>query len=280
MGGGGMAGMLGQMVLSFLDKGNIAEGLSDAKDKFGGLDKAGGGMFEIALGMGKKILDGVMPDFLMKKKEENPFNMADFAGAFGSGGTQQWAPLAAMALQMAGISASQLPRFLALMAAESGGNPMAINNYDSNAAMGQASRGLMQVIPSTFAAYHVPGTSNNIFDPLANMAAAANYIKHVYGGNVPGSPYAMGTNNASRGWHLVGENGPEMRYFRGGERVANARKTYGELGKANHGGGCVFEKGAFQIDARGATVEAVREMETNLLPKLRLAVQAGTGKKG
>lgn len=273
----GLGGLLPKLVLSFLDKGNIAEGLADAKNKFGKLDKAGGGMFEIALGMGKKILDSVMPDFLLKKKEEA--GPVDFGGVFGSGGTSQWAGLAAQALAMAGLSASQLPKFLALMAAESGGNPMAINTYDSNAMAGNASRGLMQVIPTTFQAYHVPGTSNNIFDPLANMAAAANYIKHVYGGNVPGSPYAMGTNNATRGWHLVGENGPEMRYFRGGERVANARKTYGELRRHSDGGGCVFEKGAFQIDARGATVEAVREMETNLLPKLRLAVQAGTGKR-
>jgi phage-related protein len=274
----GLGGLLPQLVLSFLDKGNIAEGLSDAKNKFGKLDKAGGGMFDIALGFGKKILESIMPDFLLKKKEEA--GPVDFAGLGGGGGVSQWAGLAAQALMMAGLSSSQLPRFLALMQAESGGNPMAINTYDSNAMAGNASRGLMQVIPTTFAAYHVPGTSNNIFDPLANMAAAANYIKHVYGGQVPGSPYAMGTNNAQRGWHLVGENGPEMRYFRGGERVANARKTYGELSRSGGGDRVVFEKGAFQIDARGATVEAVREMEHNLLPKLRQAVQAGVGKKG
>lgn len=278
----GLGGMLGQMVLSFLDKGNIAEGLSDAKEKFGGLGKAGGGMFEIALGMGKKILEGVMPDFLLKKKAEAPaFNPADFAGAFGGGGTAQWAGLAATALAMAGLSASQLPKFLALMAAESGGNPLAVNNYDSNAKAGTPSKGLMQVIDPTFSAYHVAGTSSNIFDPLANMAAAANYIKHVYGGNVPGSPYRLGTNNARRGWHLVGENGPEMRWFSGGERVADARDTARRMARREHhgGGGCYFAEGAFQIDARGATVEAVREMETNLLPKLRMAVKAGTGTK-
>lgn len=274
----GLGGMLGQMVLSFLDAANIAEGLSDAKDKFGAWGKIGGGMGDIALGFGKKILESVMPDFLLKKKEEA--GPLDFGGLMGGGGgVQQWAGLAAMAIQLGGLSSSQLPAFLALMQAESGGNPGAINLYDSNAMMGQASRGLMQVIPSTFAAYHVAGTSNNILDPLANMAAAANYIRHVYGGQVPGSPYAMGTNHASRGWHLVGENGPEMRYFRGGERVANARTTQRELRRHGGGGGCVFEKGAFQIDARGASVEAVREMENNLVPKLRLAVQAGVGKR-
>jgi nucleoid-associated protein YgaU len=148
----------------------------------------------------------------------------------GGSGVQRWAALAAKALQMAGLSAGQLGKFLALMQAESGGNPNAINNTDSNAKAGIASRGLMQVIPPTFATYHVAGTSNNIFDPLANMAAAANYIKHVYGGNVPGSPYKNGTNHATKGMHLVGEEGPEMVWFNGGEKVWDHRKSRKAVG--------------------------------------------------
>lgn len=37
--------------------------------------------------------------------------------------------------------------------------------------------------------------------------------------------YASGTNYAERGFALVGENGPELVYFRGGERVLNAEET-------------------------------------------------------
>jgi SLT domain-containing protein len=46
----------------------------------------------------------------------------------------------------------------------------------------------MQTIMSTFMAYHQAGTSTNIFDPVANAAAAINYIKSRYGSinNVPG----------------------------------------------------------------------------------------------
>ncbi|MGW3193711.1 lytic transglycosylase domain-containing protein, partial [Streptomyces sp. NPDC001118] len=71
---------------------------------------------------------------------------------------------------------------------ESGGNPNAINLSDSNAAAGDPSRGLMQTIGSTFAAYHAPGTSTNIYDPVANIAAGIRYIESVYHGidNVPG----------------------------------------------------------------------------------------------
>ncbi|MFD8913968.1 transglycosylase SLT domain-containing protein [Streptomyces sp. NPDC059575] len=64
---------------------------------------------------------------------------------------------------------------------ESSGNPRAINNWDINAINGIPSKGLLQVIPPTFATYHVSGTSWNIYDPVANITAAANYAAHRYG---------------------------------------------------------------------------------------------------
>lgn len=64
---------------------------------------------------------------------------------------------------------------------ESSGNPQAINLYDSNAAMGIPSKGLLQVIDPTFNAYHVPGTSTDVWDPVANIVAACNYAAARYG---------------------------------------------------------------------------------------------------
>ncbi|MFF3884623.1 transglycosylase SLT domain-containing protein [Streptomyces sp. NPDC001914] len=64
---------------------------------------------------------------------------------------------------------------------ESSGNPNAINNWDSNAAAGIPSKGLLQVIDPTFQAYHVAGTSSNIYDPVANITAACNYAADKYG---------------------------------------------------------------------------------------------------
>ncbi|MFF1846292.1 transglycosylase SLT domain-containing protein [Streptomyces sp. NPDC058217] len=64
---------------------------------------------------------------------------------------------------------------------ESSGNPNAINNWDSNAAKGIPSKGLLQVIDPTFKTYHVSGTSQNIYDPVANITAACNYAAHRYG---------------------------------------------------------------------------------------------------
>ncbi|MFF3336157.1 transglycosylase SLT domain-containing protein [Streptomyces sp. NPDC002888] len=64
---------------------------------------------------------------------------------------------------------------------ESSGNPKAINNWDINAINGVPSKGLLQVIPPTFTAYHVAGTSWNIYDPVANITAACNYAADRYG---------------------------------------------------------------------------------------------------
>ncbi len=55
---------------------------------------------------------------------------------------------------------------------ESGGNPNAINNWDSNAAAGHPSQGLMQTIPSTFRACVLPSLADRaITDPVANITA-------------------------------------------------------------------------------------------------------------
>jgi hypothetical protein len=64
---------------------------------------------------------------------------------------------------------------------ESSGNPNAINLWDINAKNGIPSKGLLQVINPTFSRYHVPGTSWNIYNPVANITAACNYAADRYG---------------------------------------------------------------------------------------------------
>ncbi|MCX5196487.1 transglycosylase SLT domain-containing protein [Streptomyces sp. NBC_00249] len=64
---------------------------------------------------------------------------------------------------------------------ESSGNPRAINNWDINAQNGIPSKGLLQVIPPTFATYHVKGTKFDLYDPVANIVAACNYAADRYG---------------------------------------------------------------------------------------------------
>ncbi|MFI9237421.1 transglycosylase SLT domain-containing protein [Streptomyces sp. NPDC053079] len=64
---------------------------------------------------------------------------------------------------------------------ESTGNPRAINDWDVNAVNGVPSKGLLQIIDPTFKAYHVEGTSWDIWDPVANITASCNYAADKYG---------------------------------------------------------------------------------------------------
>jgi len=89
----------------------------------------------------------------------------------------------------------------------------------------------VQVIGPTFAAYAGPFRNVGPFEygvsvnRLANMYAGLNYALHTYGSlaalSRPGG-YALGTSSAAPGWAWVGERGPELVRFRGGESVTPA----------------------------------------------------------
>jgi uncharacterized membrane protein len=106
--------------------------------------------------------------------------------------------------QLTGVGPSWTPGLMTLIGRESGGNPNSINTTDINAQRGDPSRGLMQTIGATFSQYHLPGTSWNIYDPVANIAAGIRYIQARYGGignvqqanpNKPPLGYAAGAWN-------------------------------------------------------------------------------------
>ncbi|WP_162786840.1 transglycosylase SLT domain-containing protein, partial [Janibacter anophelis] len=150
------------------------------------------------------------------------------AAAPGSG-VERWRSLVVKALGMVGQPISLANTTLRRMQQESGGNPRAQNNWDINARLGMPSKGLMQVIPPTFAAYAHPDYNRNVFDPLSNILASMRYALSRYGSlasayNRAGG-YARGTQHATPGPHWVGENGPELMWFRGGERVASASRS-------------------------------------------------------
>ena len=63
---------------------------------------------------------------------------------------------------------------------ESAGNPSATNGWDSNAAAGHPSIGLMQTIAPTFNAYALAG-HGNIYNPVDNIIAGVRYAAATYG---------------------------------------------------------------------------------------------------
>ncbi len=103
-----------------------------------------------------------------------------YHGAVG-GGVEQWRGTVLRVLKELHQPASWADTVLRRMNQESGGNPNAINNWDSNAAAGIPSQGLMQTIPPTFSAYAGPYAGRGITDPLANVYAGCNYAIHRYG---------------------------------------------------------------------------------------------------
>ena len=77
------------------------------------------------------------------------------------------------------------------IATESGGNPRADNPNDSNGQGGkQHVTGLLQFLPTTFAAHNITGGSYT--DPMAQIPAALDYVMKKYGVDKNGAPLQIG----------------------------------------------------------------------------------------
>ncbi|WP_328304386.1 transglycosylase SLT domain-containing protein [Actinomycetospora sp. NBC_00405] len=115
------------------------------------------------------------------------------AGAAPTGGPQgqvgDWIREAMAVLQAEGVPVDKMdPDDIAtIIEHESGGDPEATNNWDSNADKGTPSQGLMQTIGPTFDAHKLPG-HGEITDPIDNIIAGVRYAIDRYGSvsQVPG----------------------------------------------------------------------------------------------
>jgi uncharacterized protein YukE len=99
------------------------------------------------------------------------------------GNVDQWIREAIKILQDNGVPVTDadIQKIWTIIQHESGGNPNAINNWDSNAAAGHPSKGLMQCIDSTFNSNKLPG-HDNIYNPVDNIIAGVQYTFKRYGG--------------------------------------------------------------------------------------------------
>ncbi len=92
-----------------------------------------------------------------------------------------WINQAIAVMNANGISAPSYNAIYQTAMNESSGNPTAENDWDSNAAAGTPSIGLMQMIQPTFDAYALSGY-NDITNPVDNIIAASQYANATYGG--------------------------------------------------------------------------------------------------
>jgi hypothetical protein len=101
----------------------------------------------------------------------------------------RWTCNAAHVLRHAGyhVGRSEEGAVKIIAAHESGNNPGAVNNWDSNAAAGTPSQGLMQTIAPTFRTYKLRG-HGNMLNPVSDIIAAFRYAVDRYGSvnSVPG----------------------------------------------------------------------------------------------
>jgi len=126
-----------------------------------------------------------IPENLIGKAADWLMEKIDSFLSLGGGGaiTGDLAGWINAAIKIAGVDqAAWFGPLSTLIMRESGGNPNAINLWDSNAQAGYPSQGLMQTIPQTFAAYRDPRLPNDITNPVANIVAGINYIMARYGG--------------------------------------------------------------------------------------------------
>ncbi|MFK4461627.1 phage tail tape measure protein [Bacillus safensis] len=135
-----------------------------------------------------------------------------FGGGNATENVKRWV---AQAISIAGISPSFAGALQTIAMKESGGNPTVVNNWDSNAKAGHPSQGLMQFIPSTFAAHAKKGFTD-IRNPVHQILAAINYLNSRYGG-INRHP---GLVNMSKGGKYIGYAAGGVSPGAGGTKLA------------------------------------------------------------
>ena len=133
---------------------------------------------QIPMAFFNKVKDSVW-NFIKSKIPFGGGNSGNGPGPQG-GNVEQYRGLVERLLQEKGQPVSLTDSVLRRMNQESGGDPGAINNWDSNAAAGMPSKGLMQVIDPTFQSNKDPG-HDDIWNPEDNIRASMNYALRQYG---------------------------------------------------------------------------------------------------
>jgi len=95
----------------------------------------------------------------------------------------RWANIVVAVMDEQKIPRKYLPGILAQIQQESDGDPKLVNTYDSNAAAGDPSKGLLQVIGDTYQTHAKPGFKNLKYQtvPYTNIWSALHYVKTSYG---------------------------------------------------------------------------------------------------
>ncbi len=115
----------------------------------------------------------------------------------------------------------------------------------------------------------------NAFSKIASVASAALAgANGSYRGNIPG--YAVGTESAAPGFAIVGEHGPELVYFNGGETVLTAPETRAAFNEARVSGANAVDLSAVQ-SAAGNMLGYFKGGETRTPAEVQLLGSSASG---
>lgn len=193
-------GKLGNSQFANVVKGIPSHVMGFAIDKLKSVLGPVAGLF----GKDGKPLTAPEPDFTLTPMPVAPGNIYDWVR---------------QAVTYTGVPDTWIPRLLVGIGRESGYDPLNVNTTDINAQLGHPSIGLMQLIGPTFEAYRLRSLVDNIYDPVANIAAGIKYILAIYGSifnvqqfnpNLPPKGYAAGALITQPTVGLFGEAGPEL----------------------------------------------------------------------
>ncbi|EEW17385.1 phage tail tape measure protein [Corynebacterium jeikeium] len=202
--GVGFAGAMGSAVSSATSVFSLVKKAWDAViNKIAKFDGEGNGSwFSDVPGAFLKTASQKMWDFIAEKAKKFGSSLMGGGGG-GARPASQWADAAREALRRAGYGEEYLDIMLKQIDIESSGNPRAVNNWDSNAAKGTPSGGLLQVIEPTYRGVRAAnpqafeGLPDDRFDPVTNLTAGVLWTKQRYGG--PGAVWPTRAGYASGG---------------------------------------------------------------------------------
>lgn len=185
-------------------------------------------------------------------------HLPDFLGSPSSGANvpgelNEWAKQGLTYGNTVAPTADNVAKIVSLAMQESGGDPNIVN---PTGVAGEHATGLMQMLPSTFQAYEV-ASSDNILNPVHNVAASSRYQVDRYGNLVTTSPYTTGGIALKPQVAEIAEHGEEFfmplhdpesarRFMNFLEHASMERATHGKLpwqqspdapGRTSAGGG-------------------------------------------
>lgn len=136
------------------------------------LEKATSGLYK-GLGNFADVAHGAMDKLTQPIADWFKKGLEKLEAQFESGGASPDLIRAAAAKMHVAISGGDISHIMNVIKHESGGNARAINNWDSNAAKGTPSKGILQFIEPTFMHYAMPGHTN-IMSPFDQLLAMFN----------------------------------------------------------------------------------------------------------